>query len=128
MALLSKWKGRSLVDGDAIWRGLLLHRYGDFSSAFTHGSVEAINKGSRGSLWWRDLLILDLYLPPLSVVFSHIFAGCIAKNASVVDSGSWTNSIWRWQEPWTHLDDPFYREEADNLHQILQKIKPDPGK
>lgn len=47
------------MDDKACWRGLLMHRYGDFASSFLHGSLEAFNIGSIGSIWWRDLLLLD---------------------------------------------------------------------
>lgn len=66
VALLTKWKWQTLVDTNAIWRDLLLHRYADFASAFLHGSVEASGRGSLGLLCWCDLLNLDSPYNPAS--------------------------------------------------------------
>lgn len=105
------------------WQKLLKHRYGDFAVVFVHGSPAAISRGSKGSTWWRDLIILDrLHNPegrfsacirrklgngrlvdfwndqwlgnaPLSSVFPNFYAGCELQSATMADMGDWTGDI-----------------------------------
>lgn len=43
------------MEEDVSCKGLILHRYEEPSDAFIFGSLSSYNRGSKGSLWWRDI-------------------------------------------------------------------------
>jgi len=57
LALLSKWKWRIITEENAIWYELLKHRYGAPHIKILNTDFPMC--GSKDSLWWRDLLLLD---------------------------------------------------------------------
>ncbi|XP_058784295.1 uncharacterized protein LOC131659071 [Vicia villosa] len=92
LALLSKWKWRILTDEEAVWRGILISRYGDVKRKVLVGDVSVTEKA--GSIWWRDLLLSDNYLSFLT----HNFAGAIfCKIGSGTDTPFW-HGCWAAQQ------------------------------
>lgn len=57
IVLLSKWKWRTLMDGNASWKGLIMHIYSNFSSLFLNSSVVENYGDPKDLLWWHNFLI-----------------------------------------------------------------------
>ncbi|XP_058756592.1 uncharacterized protein LOC131629811 [Vicia villosa] len=68
VALLSKWKWRILVEEEAVWRGILVSRYGNIKLKVLIGDVSVVEKSD--SIWWRDILTSDNYAALLNQNFS----------------------------------------------------------
>ncbi|GAU33402.1 hypothetical protein TSUD_20950 [Trifolium subterraneum] len=86
LALLCKWKWRCINEKDALWYDLMRFRYGPLSVKLL--SWEAVETGSKDSIWWRDVVGIggkgaDCWFP------SHV--------SSVLGNG---NTISFWKEKW----------------------------
>jgi hypothetical protein len=57
-SLLGKWKWRVLSEDDAVWTELLQFRYGHLPSKLLTGVT--LSNDVNSSLWWRDIVGLDL--------------------------------------------------------------------
>jgi len=94
LALLSKWKWRIITEENAIWYELMKHRYGAPHIKILNTDFPMC--GSKDSLWWRDLLLLETNL-----VNEH---GWFTKNISFkLGKG---NNILFWRDKW-HGNYPF---------------------
>lgn len=56
LALMSKWRWHILTDKEVVWKGILLHRYGNLDHSMIGGGVSRVSNVD--FLWWRDLIIL----------------------------------------------------------------------
>ncbi|XP_058759424.1 uncharacterized protein LOC131632711 [Vicia villosa] len=68
VALLSKWKWKILVEEEAVWRGILVSRYGNIKLKILVGDISIAEKSDY--IWWRDILIFDNYAALLNQKFS----------------------------------------------------------
>ncbi|XP_058759065.1 uncharacterized protein LOC131632309 [Vicia villosa] len=57
-SMLNKWRWQFHVDKEAIWRPLLVHRYGPLEDSIFNG--KEYSRSGKNSLWWRDLRCLGL--------------------------------------------------------------------
>lgn len=87
-SLLPKWRWRCLTDRNTIWRELLEHRYIDLVNLFT--CRDEVNRGTKDSIWWRDLISLCLGSLDVDDVFR-------ARTSSVLGSGK---NLLFWKHRW----------------------------
>ncbi|CAJ2658352.1 unnamed protein product [Trifolium pratense] len=85
IALLSKWKWRSINEKNAIWADLLHFRYGCLPAILL--SSEANLSCSKASLWWRDV----------SSVGESIMHGWFRSNTSCIVGNGSDISFWNTQ-------------------------------
>lgn len=57
ISLLAKWKWRCIHDHNALWRDLLAFRYGNLIAKQTCSLDRSW--GTKDSIWWRDLMLLE---------------------------------------------------------------------
>lgn len=131
----------------------MLYRYSDFSSMFINGSDVATSRGSKDSLWWRDIVNLESAVPvagwfsscvrgglgdetsidfwqdhwigrlPLKLVFPLVYASSGIQHVKVAEIGHWSNNEWSWLQPWRNMADLVCLEEATTLQNILVEVK-----
>ncbi|XP_058765967.1 uncharacterized protein LOC131639491 [Vicia villosa] len=59
VALISKWKWRLIVEKEAIWRDIIIARYGNVRLKVLVGDNSVLER--KDSIWWRDLILPDNY-------------------------------------------------------------------
>lgn len=127
LSLLAKWRWRFCTDFSAIWRDLLIFRYGD--GVLRCGNHTQIPQ--QGSTWMKDLFLLEhgrgvpnewfsnalgrkvgngscvrfwseIWIGPtcLKDMFPRLFLLSESKEGSVGDMGEWRGEDWRWKWRW----------------------------
>ncbi|GAU21257.1 hypothetical protein TSUD_286670 [Trifolium subterraneum] len=103
-ALLSKWKWRFLVDGEAVWSDLLKFRYGHLPSSLLCGAPNTI--GIKESLWWKDILSIGGQ-GQADWFKSHVRCEAF-QDAMISDKLEWNGGthrwIWHWRDPLSEIE------------------------
>ncbi|XP_058783792.1 uncharacterized protein LOC131658523 [Vicia villosa] len=80
VALPSKWKWRILTEKDAVWRDLLVARYGNIKLKVLVGDSSVVHKNDL--VWWRDLIISDNYEKLLLENFTSVVRVIVGNGVS----------------------------------------------
>ncbi|MCH95493.1 ribonuclease H protein [Trifolium medium] len=99
-SLLAKWRWNLLMEGDEVWRRVVVVKYGDDVVGNACLDVEDFRYGA--SVWWRDICRLDG-----------------GQEAVVRDMGRWENGVWRWGLLWRR---DFFVWEEFFVQQLLNVI------
>jgi hypothetical protein len=125
LSLLAKWRWKLLVEGDEVWKKVIIAKYGEHVMGNTR--LEETLGGQLGSSWWKDLCRLDngvgwftqvavkkmgcgnsikfwkdIWVDNISLEhrFPRLFSISTQKDAMVQNVGSWMNGEWRWELTW----------------------------
>jgi hypothetical protein len=141
ISLLGKWRWKLIMEGDEMWRRVVVAKYGEdvVSNAF----LEVANFKYGASVWWRDLCRIDegggLFKnvvnkklgnggsirfwkdmwatnQSLENLFPRLFGILTQQHALVCDMGSWVDGVWRWYFLWRR---EFFVWEEALLQQLL---------
>jgi hypothetical protein len=124
-SLLAKWRWKLLVDGNDLWKKVVVAKYG--GNVMGNSMLEVGDFGVGASVWWRDIYRLDRDLgwfaqavvkmvgngnstkfwkdvwlgnQPLLSRFSRLFGISVQKETLVCDMGRWENGVWKWELKW----------------------------
>jgi hypothetical protein len=146
LVLLSTWKWRFLIDGDAMWADLLRCRYGHLPSLLLGGDHSII--GAKAPVWWKDVtgvgggFVEDWFRPNVGCcvgdgnsigfwkfkwfgnqsfkdLFSSLFAKELFADASVAERilGNKANSRWAW-----YWKDQLSDVEEQHLNNLIESL------
>jgi hypothetical protein len=144
LSLLAKWRWKLLVEGNEVWRRVVVARYGSDVVGNLNLAVDALRNGTSG--WWRDLCRLDVdggWLKhvvekrlgngstirfwkdvwvagqSLQELFPRLFGISTQKEAMISDVGWWDNGVWRWGLMWRRN---FFVWEENLLVELLNVV------
>ncbi|XP_058742136.1 uncharacterized protein LOC131614590 [Vicia villosa] len=105
VALLRKWKWRLLTEKEAVWSGIINHRYDNSALKILVEDVSVVSK--QDSIWWRDVLISGNYV---NLEENHFAA-----------AGSKTARGWQWHEAQQFL--PGHAANTNLVRQLLEELR-----
>jgi hypothetical protein len=124
-SLLSKWRWKLLLDGDDMWKKVILAKYG--VRAVGKATLVVDDFGVGASVWWRDICRVDsgwgwfsqsvnkivgngmltnfwkdvwLGEQSLEIKFPRLFGISLNKDIMVGQAGRWVEGVWRWKFEW----------------------------
>ncbi|KAK2397838.1 hypothetical protein QL285_059374 [Trifolium repens] len=143
-SLLSKWRWKLLLDGDDMWKRVIVAKYGTMATGKTNLAAEDFGGGV--SAWWRDICKVDSGTSWFSQVaikkvgngnstmfwkdvwlgdqslenrFPRLFGISLQKQSLVCEVGRWESDIWIWNFEWRRN---FFAWEDDlllEMHAVL---------
>ncbi|WJX68394.1 hypothetical protein P8452_52767 [Trifolium repens] len=143
-SLLSKWRWKLLMDGEDLWKKVIMARYGRMAMGNANLVVEDFGGGP--SAWWRDICRVDsgtswfsqatnkkvgngnltkfwkdVWIGEQSLEnrFPHLFGISLLKDSLVCEAGRWENGTWNWALEWRRQ---FFAWEVDLLQELLEVL------
>jgi hypothetical protein len=144
LSLLGKWRWKLLMEGDDMWKRVVVAKYGGGSVGNAGLDVENFSRGA--SVWCRDICRLDNGLgwfnnvaikvignggtirfwkdvwvtnQSLQTTFPRLFSMSTQQDEFISDMGSWRDGVWRWNLLWQRN---FFVWEEGLVQQLLQVI------
>jgi hypothetical protein len=147
-SLLSKWRWKILVEGNELWKKVLVAKYGD--SVVGKSRLDVNDFGVGASVWWRDICRLDSGVgwfsqmvckkvgngnntyfwkdvwigdQSLDLRFSRLFGISVQKDCLIRDVGRWENGEWRWSLTWRRNFFVWEEGVLQDLMEVLASVR-----
>jgi hypothetical protein len=126
LSLLAKWRWKLLMNGDEVWKRIIVSKYGENVVGSTRLEVNG-GGGHTCFAWWKDLCRLDegvgwfnhvvrkklgrgntinfwkdIWVGDISLEqrFPILFNISVQHGTMIRDMGRWENGVWRWELLW----------------------------
>jgi hypothetical protein len=140
-SLLSKWRWKLLLDGEEMWKKVIVAKYGRVATG--KAVLELEDFGGGASAWWRDVCRVDMGTNWFSqaankkvgngnstkfwkdvwfgdqsfeIKFPRLFGISLHKDILVSEAGRWENGTWVWELEWRRH---FFVWEEELFHDLL---------
>jgi hypothetical protein len=148
MSLLAKWRWKLLMEGDEVWKNVVVAKYGD--EVLGNVALEVRPGATLYSTWWKDLCRLDSGVGWLNQVakkklgcgnstkfwedvwvggqalnqrFPRLCSVSIQQDNLIQDMGSWVNGVWRWDLRWRRRffvwEESLVQELEHSINQVV---------
>jgi hypothetical protein len=87
LSLLAKWRWKLLMDGDEVWKRIIVAKYGEHALIFGW-VIYLLNNGI-----WVSGISLEQQYP-------RLFNISVQHDAMIRDMGRWDGGVWRWNLLW----------------------------